>query len=229
MMDTIRNTSRRGAWAVVCAMLALAAGPLTELVITGQILYGRAEGAEIAAVTDIVTVYENNPAFIRMREAGLSETDGGRGQQLFDAAQAAAKKALAGIARDRDIDVITTPGGVSGSDAPIDDVTQEVIDRLPLFHVEGKVLQGRDRGAQILGEVDSQLVLESIPEYVEWVTLGEDDARYHLLRKHWQDAFNRVVRDVWRNNSADCVVELGGATSRLGSVPDWTQQAIDAL
>jgi len=228
-MDTIRTHSRRGARAVACALIALAAGPLAELVITGQILYGKAEGAEHAAVADIVTVYDNNPAYSRMREAGLSETDGGRGQTLFDAAQDAAHKALAGTARPRDIDVITTPGGVSGGDHPIDDVTQDVIDRLPLFHVEGKVLQGRARGAQVLGEIDSQQVLHAIPEYLEWLTLGEDDARYHLLRKHWQDEFNRVVREVWHDNSADCVVELGGSTSRLGPVPDWTQQAIDAL
>ena len=62
-MDNLRITSRRGAWAAVLALVALAAGPLTDLVITGQILYGRADGAEVAAVTDIVMVYENNPAF----------------------------------------------------------------------------------------------------------------------------------------------------------------------
>ncbi|MCB9897388.1 MAG: hypothetical protein H6825_05245 [Planctomycetes bacterium] len=217
------------AWLIGLVLTALAASPVTELVITGQILYGRAQGASTAAVTDIVRVYNNNPAFMRMRDAGLSETDGARGTTLFEDAKTAANKALASVAALREVDVITTPGGVSGGDDPIDDVTDDVIGWLPVYYVEGQVLQGRSRSAKSIGEVSSDQVLNSIPEYVEWLGLDETDARYHILMKHWNDTFNRVVKKVMMDNQFDAVVELGGTTSRLGPVPDLTQDAIAAL
>lgn len=227
--DTNPRASWARAWVIVVALALVAAAPMAGLVITGQILYGKADGAKRAAVTDIVRVYNNNPAFMRMRDAGLSESDGGRGSLLFEDAKAAANKSLATAAHEYTVDIITTPGGVSGGDDPIDDLTDDVISRLPVYYVEGNVLHGRAKSARSLAEVDGDAILRAIPEYLEWLGLAESDARYHILKKKWNDDFNRVVKKVMTDGQHEAIVELGGATSRLGPVLDLTSVAIAAL
>jgi hypothetical protein len=176
-------------------------------------------------VCDIVQVYNNNPAYMRMKALGLSESDGGHGRTLFEQAQKWSNKALATVARDKGLDVITIPGGVEGTDSAPEDVTQAVIDELPLFCIEGNLAQG----ARSVAEVDSQAVLDVIPEYVEWQSLDENDARWHILRKAYLDAFSRALKRTVRDQGLDAVVERGGVTGRLGPVPDVTSAVVEAL
>jgi hypothetical protein len=216
------------------AMLSLVAaapvGRLAEdLVVSGQVVYGKATGARRAATVDILKVYAQNPIYICMKNAGLSETDGARGGKLFAAAQAATNKALARAAKAGRADVITVPGGVSGGDRPIPDLTQEVIDLLPIYHFEGTVLFGSARVVRSAAELDSDKLLAEIPAYTEYLLLSPNDARYHLLRKEFQDAFKAAVRKAARDGNFDLVAERGTVTCRLGAVDDITLQAIGAL
>jgi len=214
----------------VLPLLVAASAPMPagDVVVTGQVIYGSADGAHRAAEADIVLVYNNDPAYMRMKSLGISDTSA-RGESLFEEAESSVKKALAVVARRHRLDVMTVPGGVTGGELAIRSLTDEVIDELPLFCVEGTVLHGRVAGAQRMGELDSQALLEAIPAYVEWLPLDEDDARYHILRKRYQDDFARAVRAVARSEGLDAVVEKGDLTARLGPVPDVTRTAIESL
>lgn len=223
---------RRSVWTGLAVLLlpwvALAAAPAEDVKVTGQVVYGSDEGARRAAEVDIVRVYNTNPAYIRMKSLGLSDSSA-RGRNLFDEAESSAKRALAVVAARHRLDVITVPGGVEGGEIAVRSLTDEVIDELPLFCVEGTVLHGRVAGAQRIGELDSQSLLEAIPAYVEWLPLNENDARYHILRKRYQDDFARAVRRVARSQDLDAVVEKGDVTARRGPVPDVTRVAIETL
>ncbi len=199
-----------------------------DVQVTGQVLYGAADGAQTAATVDIVEVYANNAAYMRLKGFGLSETEG-RGKTLFDEARNAANKALAAVARRHGVDVITVPDGVT-SDGGVADLTREVIDQLPIYAVEGQLLHGANpRTMQSVGELDSQTVLESIPAYLEWKALTENDAQYHLLKKSYLDQFTKAVKKVARDQGLDGIAEKGDVTSRLGPVPDVTRAVVEAL
>ena len=199
-----------------------------DVEVTGQVLYGTANGAKSAATVDIVQVYSNNPAYMRLKQFGLSETQG-RGKDLFQEARASTNKALAAIARRHGIDVIPVPGGVTSA-GTVSDHTREVIDQLPIFSMEGTLIHGNNpRAIQSVGELDSQAVLESIPAYLEWKTLGANDAQYHLLQKSYLDQFSKAVKKVARDQGLDGIAEKGNVTSRLGNVPDVTRAVVEAL
>ncbi len=202
--------------------------PAVDVEVTGQVLYGSANGAQTAAVVDILDVYNNNPAYMRLKEFGLSETQG-RGKQLFEEARASTNKALAAVARRHGIDVITVPDGVT-SDEGVSDLTSEVMDQLPTYCIEGNLLHGSNpRLMQSVGELDSQMVLEAIPAYIEWTGLDENDAQFHLLQKSYLDKFSKAVKKVARDQGLDGLAEQGDVTSRHGSVPDVTRAVIEAL
>jgi hypothetical protein len=220
---------RPGPGALCALLLALVAAVPAGLVVTGQVLYGAAEGATTAATVDIVKVYASNPSYMRMRAEGLSQTDNGRGSKLFAEAQAGTNKALARAAKNGNVDVLTVPGGVSGGEGPIPDLTVQVIDLLPVYHVEGKVLTGTVKDARLLAEVDSAQLLAAIPAWVEAQRLTEDQPDYHFLRKQAQEQYEKALLKAARDGGYDAVVERGGVTSRLGPVPDLTRAAIAAL
>ena len=217
-------------WSGLLALLltGLAASPTADVVVTGQVIYGSAEGAKRAAVADVVNIYDQSPAYMRMKVLGLSESTP-RGKALFREAQQGVNRALARVAARHGLDVITVPDGVQGGDAPITDRTPEVIADLPVFCVEGQVLHGDPGGARMLAEIDSPALLAAIPAYQEWQALDATDARYHILRKNYQDAYQSAIRGVVRNQGLEAVVEKGGVTSRLGPVPDVTRAAIEFL
>jgi hypothetical protein len=208
-------------------LLLAAAGE--ALKVTGQVLYGSAENAQHGATVNILSVYAQNPVYMRMKAEGLSETDGARGSKLFGEAQSCANKALVKVAKAEKLDVITVPGGLTGGSEPIRDLTSAVIDQLPIFYVEGRVLTGSAVDARSVVELDSAALLAAIPAWRESQTLTQDDANWHFLRKQAQDAFERAVKKIARDNAWDAVVEKGGVTSRLGPVLDVTQTAIAAL
>ena len=208
----------------------LRALPLPDDVeVTGQVLYDSRGGAPARpAVVDILKVYAHNPAYIFMRSKGWRETDP-QGSPLFNAAKAAANKALAETAQASRVNVITVPGGVRGGAQPAPDLTQQVIDRLPVYHVHGNVHVGRAAGAQRIAGVDTAAVLASIPTWQEAQALDDSDARFHLLRGRYLEELNRVVNEVARRGGYDTIVEAGGVTSRLGPVPDLTSAAIGSV
>ncbi len=210
--------------------LFAAAAPLLgdEVEVTGKVLYDSGKKHTRAATVDVRTVFSNNAAYMHMKAKGLRETES-RGKPLFSAAKASTDKALRDAAQQAKVQVITVPGGVSGGDKPVADLTRKVIDRLPIYHVDGKVEFGRQQGASNIAQIDTQAVLEAIPEYREAKRLGEDDARFHLLRKKYMDELTRVVQLSARRGGHDAVVELGGVTSRLGPVPNVTATAIAAV
>jgi Skp family chaperone for outer membrane proteins len=225
-----RATPRRAGGGLLLAGLALLLCAAVEaLQVTGQVLYGSADKAERGAVVDILSVYASNPIYIRMKSEGLSETDGSRGSRMFDEAQAASNKALAKVARAEKLDVITVPGGLSGGAEPLRDLTAAVIEQLPLYHVEGRLLAGAAQDARLIVELDSSLLLGAIPAWRESQSLTEDDVNFHFLRKQAQDAFERAVKKVARDGGYDAVAEKGSVTCRLGAVADVTQAAIAAL
>lgn len=222
------GTIGRGVALLLGAWLLIAAS-VPDLRVTGRVFYGKAEGARSVGVVDIRVIYASNPAFLRMKAFGLSETDGGRGQHLFDESQVAARHALARIATDNGLDVITQIGGVSGAQTEPVDFTQQVIDALPHFYVEGKLLHGNVRGARSIAEIDSQTLLAAIPSYIEWLGSDPSEARYHILKKDYEDKFGRAVRQSARDAGADVIVEKGAATSRHGELKDVTSQAVSVL
>jgi hypothetical protein len=197
--------------------------------VTGQVLYGAAEGATAAATADIVRVYASNATYMRMRAEGLAQTDNARGSKLFAEAQASTNKALAKAAKAAGVDVVTVPGGVSGGEVAIPDLTAQVIELLPLYHVEGKVLTGSTQDARLVAEVDSAQLLAAIPAWQDYQRLTDDQPDYHFLRKKAQEQYERALLKVARAGGYDAVVERGGVTCRLGPVPDLTKTAIAAL
>jgi hypothetical protein len=226
---TSNTSSRVGRVTVLAGVVLLLCAAADALKVSGQVLYGAAAGAKHAAVVDILAVYAQNPVYMRMKAEGLSETDGARGSKLFAEAQASTNKALCKVAKDARVDVITIPGGVSGGTDPIRDLTTTVVDQLPLYYVEGKVLTGTVVDARSVVELDSAALLAAIPAWRESLTLTENDANWHFLRKQAQDDFEKAVKKLARDNAFDAVVEKGGVTSRLGPVADVTQAAITAL
>ncbi len=104
-----------------------------------------------------------------------------------------------------------------------------MIEQLPIFYVEGKVLTGAVLDARTVVELDSAALLAAIPAWRESLTLTENDANWHFPAQAAQDAFEKAVKTVARNNGYDAIVEKGGVTSRLGPVADVTQAAITAL
>jgi len=225
---TSGTVGRRRAALLATLALALIAA-VDGLVVTGQVLYGAADKAQRGATVDILAVYAHNPIYMRMKAEGLSETDGARGSKLFADAQACTNKALVKVAKAEKLDVITVPGGVSGGAEPIRDLTSAVVDQLPLYFVEGRVLTGATADARVVVELDSARVLAAIPAWRESQALTENDANWHFLRKQAQDAFEKAVKKVARDGGYDAVVEKGGVTCRLGPVADVTQLAITAL
>jgi len=223
------NRARRLAAFAGLGLLLLGAVVTDALLVTGKVVYGKVEGARTAAVVDILAVYANNPIYMRMKAEGLTETDGKRGSKLFAEAQAATNKALAKVALDAKIDVITVPGGVTGGERPISDLTQRVIDRLPVFHIEGKLLFGTLAEARQIAELDSAVLRAAIPAWREAQKLTENDADYHLLRKKASEQFEEAVKEAAHDGEYDAVVEKKGVTSRLGPVADLTPAAIAAL
>ena len=214
--------------ALAGAVLLLVAA-VEALKVTGQVLYGSADNAQRGATVNILAVYAQNPAYMRMKADGLTETDGGRGSKLFSEAQGCANKALIKVAKAEKLDVMTVPGGVSGGPDAIRDLTASVIEQLPLYFVEGRVLTGSAVDARLVVELDSAALLAAIPAWRESQLLTQDDANWHFLRKQAQDAFERAVKRVARDNAYDAVVEKGAATGRLGPLADVTQAAIVAL
>jgi len=213
---------------LTAAFLLLVAA-VDPLKVTGQVLYGSADNAQRGATVNILAVYAQNPAYMRMKAEGLSETDGARGSKLFAEAQGCANRSLIKVAKAERLDVITVPGGISGGADPIRDLTASVIEQLPLFFVEGRVLTGTAVDARTVVELDSAALLAAIPAWRESQQLTQDDANWHFLRKQAQDAFEKAVKKLARDSGYDAVVEKGGATSRLGPVADVTQAAIAAL
>jgi Skp family chaperone for outer membrane proteins len=209
-------------------LLALCAA-VEALQVTGQVLYGSVQNAQHGATVDILKVYAANPIYMRMKADGLSETDGGRGSKLFADAQACTNKALVKVARAEKVDVITVPGGMAGGAEPIRDLTAAVVDQLPLYFVEGRVLTGTAVDARVVVQLDSTTLLAAIPAWRESQALTENDANWHFLRKQAQDAFEKAVKKVARDGGYDAVVEKGGVTCRLGPVADVTQTAVAAL
>ncbi|MBM3984254.1 MAG: hypothetical protein FJ296_00960 [Planctomycetes bacterium] len=108
-------------------------------------------------------------------------------------------------------------------------MTAAVIDQLPLYHVEGRVLAGATAEARLVVELASDSVLAAIPAWRGSQLLTEDDANYHFLRKQALDAFERAVKKVARDGGYDAVCEKGSVICRLGPVADVTQAAIAAL
>lgn len=227
-MNTYPFDTRAVVALATCVLLLAAAAPLAELEITGKILYGSAAGATLGAECDGEGAFARDPAEIHRRELGLSVSSD-EGQRLFAKAQSHWRKALARVAADEGVDVITVLGGCRGGDAPIVDVTDAVVQQLPKWYVHGEVLHGRANGAESVAELDSQSVLDQIPEYREFRGLDPTDARYHLLKKAYLDEFASAVRSAARAAGHDCVAETGGVTTRLDSVPDLTRAAIDAI
>ncbi len=148
---------------LVLLLPAAGSGAADPLKVSGQILYGKAEGATHAAVVDILAVYARNPIYMRMQAQNLSQTDGARGSKLFSEAQAATNKALIKAAKTAKADVVTVPGGAKGGTDPIPDLTQAVIDLLPVYYVEGKCLTGAVADARLIAELDSTVLLQAIP------------------------------------------------------------------
>jgi hypothetical protein len=218
---------RRGI--AVLSLICMAAAPLSELEVTGKVLYRSAEshpsrGAEV----DIKEVFANNPAYMRLEALGLS-TSAGHGQELFAEADRAAKKALATTANELDIHLIAVLGGVSGGDIPIEDLTNQVIDQLPVYCIDGTVLHGSKRATDMVGEMERQAVLESIPAYLRWLELGESDPDYYFLKEEYEGIYLKALRQVVRDESLSAVIELGGVTSRLEPPLDVTDLVIGAL
>lgn len=215
--------------ALALAFVSLAAAPLAdELVVSGTVLYGKASGATRGAEVDIERVYENNPAYLRIEEQGLSKTSG-HGKKLFDEARRTTKSALAQIANDYDLHVIAHLGGVSGGEIAIDDHTDEVIELLPMFYIDGEVLHGNKRATTGVTQMDRQAVLDAIPAYNQWKDLDEDDADYYFLQTKYQKQYRDALKAVVLEENANVVVEFGGVTSRGDEIPDLTQTVIDAL
>src|SRR5262245_50899996 len=228
-MEQGQNRARRLAACAVLGLALIAAAWADALAVTGKVVYGKVEGARTAAVVDILAVYANNPIYMRMKAEGLTETDGKRGTKLFSEAQAATNKALAKVALDAKIDVITVPGGCTGGELPISDLTQKVIDRLPVYHIEGKLLFGSLADPRSVAELDSTVLRNAIPAWREAQKLTENDADYHLLRKKAQEQFEEAVKEAAHDGEYDAVVEKKGVISRLGPVADLTPAAIAAL
>jgi len=224
------RVSRASGRSVLLAGLLLAlCAAVDGLQVTGQVLFGSADKAQRAATVNILAVYAQNPIYMRMKAEGLSETDGARGTKLFAEAQAATNKALVKVAKTEKLDVITVPGGVSGGADPIRDLTSAVVDQLPLYYVEGKVLTGAATDARTIVQLDSASLLAAIPAWRESQALTENDANWHFLRKQAMDAFEKAVKKVARDGGYDAVVEKGGVTCRLGPVADVTRTAVVAL
>src|SRR5262245_11277300 len=118
----MRKQTSGGFLALAGAVLLLVAAA-EALKVTGQVLYGSAENAQRGATVNILAVYAQNPAYMRMKAEGLTETDGARGSKLFAEAQGCANKALIKVAKAEKLDVITVPGGVAGGADPIRDLT----------------------------------------------------------------------------------------------------------
>jgi hypothetical protein len=228
-MEVGQSRARRLAACAVVGLSLIAATWSDVLAVTGKVVYGKIEGARTAAVVDILAVYANNPIYMRMKADGLTETDGKRGTKLFAEAQAATNKALARVALEAKVDVVTVPGGVTGGERPIDDLTQRVIDKLPVYHVEGKLIFGVLADARQIAELDSTALLGAIPAWREAQKLTENDADYHFLRKKAQEQFEAAVKKAAHDGEYDAVVEKKGVTSRLGPVADLTPAAVVAL
>jgi len=225
-----RAIQRRVGGVLLLASLALLfCAAVDALQVTGQILYGSADKAQRGAVVDILAVYASNPIYMRMKAERLSETDGARGSKMFADAQVTTNRSLVKVAHAEKLDVITVPGGLSGGSEPIRDLTAAVIDQLPLYHVEGRVLAGNAADARLIVELDSEQLLAAIPAWRESQSLTENDVNFHFLRKQALDAFERAVKKVARDGGYDAVAEKGGTTCRLGPVADVTQAAIAAL
>lgn len=223
--------------APACASAEAAPEPAPEpdddeeapVVVSGQILYDARRGKDpVPAVVDIVTVYGSHPAYMHMKARGHRETDP-KGRPLFATAQSDVNRSLVEAARRAGVNVVTVPGGVTGATEPVPDLTRDVTDRLPLYHVHGEVHYGRAKGALRIAELDSRAVLAAIPAWQEAQSLSEDDARFHLLRHRYMTELNRVVRAAARAGNHDAVVETGGVTSRLGAVPDITASAVGTV
>ena len=232
MSHTTSNAARRGATRRgligLLVLACVAAGPLADLDITGKVLYRSSEsnptrGAEV----DINEVFANNPAYMRIEALGLSKTSG-HGKELFAEADRAAKKALATVAADRDLHVITTLGGLQGDDT-FGDLTNEVIEQLPVYCIDGTVLHGSKRSIDAIAEMERERVLDAIPSYVAWQELDESDADYYFLKEEYEKAYLKALRKVVRDEGLTAVIEMGGVTSRLDAPPDITDQVIDAL
>ena len=108
---------------------ASASVPAADVEVTGQVVYGTVAGADTAATVDIVEVYNNNPAYMRLKQYGLSETQG-RGKSLFEEARASTNKALAAVARRHGVDVITIPGGVTSDSTTVEMITKGFVTEL---------------------------------------------------------------------------------------------------
>ncbi len=220
--------TRRAAALLTAVFLCVAARPLDDFEITGTILYGDAAGATSGADCDHTSAFAEAPAEIHRRELGLP-ADSGEGKALFVRAQTSWRKALARVAVDEGVDVITVTGGCRGGDGPIVDVTQRVIDSLPKYYVHGEVLHGRAQDAGDIAVLDKQALLDAIPEYLEFLRVDSTNPRYHLLQRAYRDKFTAAVHTAARDGGHDCVVQVGGVTTRLDALSEITRAAIDAL
>jgi hypothetical protein len=228
MTNTMRSSGLRRGIAVL-GLICLAAAPLAKVEVTGQKLYESADTPQTrGAEADIKEVFANNPAYMRLEALGLS-TSSGHGKELFAEADRAAKKALATVANEKDIHVIATLGGVTGGDIPIEDLTDQIIDQLPVYCIDGTVLHGSKRATDMVAEMDRQAVLEAIPAYLRWLDLDESDPDYYFLKEEYEGIYLKALRQVVRDEGLTAVIELGGVTSRLEPPTDVTDLVIGAL
>ncbi|MFT7462147.1 MAG: hypothetical protein ACI9EF_000484 [Pseudohongiellaceae bacterium] len=200
-----------------------------ELVIDkSTVVFGPLGGATHGAEVDINEIYANHPAFMRMQSLGLDSSDG-RGKKMLNQAKKSVKSALAAVASDEDLHVITHLGGVSGGEIDIEDHTAAVIDLLPVYHIDGALWAGKSRARDNIAEMDKEAVLLAIPAYRDWLNLAPSDTEYHFLKEEWNRAFHGALNSVVRDESLEAVVQTGGVTSRLEPAPEITDMVIEAL
>lgn len=232
-------SSRWFAMLVAGVLALLSAAPLVdaapgsadgELEISGKVVYRASSPSHATrgAEVDLNEIFANNPAYARIDALGLDKTEG-HGKELFAEAERAAKKALATVANEADVHVITTLGGVSGGEVEIEDLTERVIDQLPIYCIDGTVYHGSKRAIDKVAEMDREQVLDAIPSYRKWLELDERDADYYFLKEEYEKAYLKALRKVVRDNDITAVIEVGGVTSRLDPPEDISEQVIAAL
>ena len=113
--------------------------------------------------------------------------------------------------------------------ADLRDLTPSVIDKLPVYHIEGKVLFGNASTARLVVQLDSAALLAAIPAWREAQKLTPNDANFHLLRKRAHEQFEAAVKKAAADGHFEAVAERGAVTCRLGPVADITPAAMAAL
>lgn len=214
---------------IALTALLLAASPLAELQISGKVLFrSPSKVPSRGAEADLAGIFAQNPAYMRIEALGLSKTSG-HGQELFAEADRAAKKALAFVAEERDLHVITALGGIQGGEISIEDLTEVVVSHLPVYCIDGVAHHGSKKATDQLAEMDRDRVWSSISAYREWCTRKETDVDYYFLKEEYERVYFRALKQVVRDHNLSAVIELGGVTSRLEPAPDITDEVIGSI